>query len=115
VVDFLEQQRSLCSAHNNCAFVRVVGEDKVGLAIATLGKEPINGLKHPVTRNATGWYIWCGEAFSTAPDFFEPMCVDHLLEQLPGVATFLALPPGYKFLTTESYSDIWFDESLIKI
>jgi hypothetical protein len=52
----------------------------------------------PVTdeeRAATGWYIWCGEQLSDAPDFFKPLCVDHLLDALPVVADFLALPQAF--------------------
>jgi hypothetical protein len=73
----------------------------------------INGLRHPITEGTTGWYIWCGEQLAEAGDFFQPLCVDHLLDRMPAVADFLALPPGYRFLIHGTYRDIWFDEGLL--
>ena len=34
---------------------------------------PINGLRHRPERDTTGWYIWSGESFSEAEDFFVPL------------------------------------------
>ena len=33
---------------------------KLGIAMATPGKQPVNGLSHPPEAGACGWYIWCG-------------------------------------------------------
>ena len=93
----LTEQRKLCAAQV-CAFAPVSGDDKVGFASLTLGMKPVNGLRHPVSGDTTGWYIWCGETFSDAPDFFEPLCVDHLIEKLPLAANLLGLP-----LATDSW------------
>ena len=112
--DRREAQESLCKAQGS-AFMPVEGTDKVGLAVATLGLAPINGLRHPLSGDTTGWYIWCGEQFSESADFFYPICVDHLIEKLPSVADFLALPPGYRFLMADGYRDIWLDASLLQV
>jgi hypothetical protein len=96
-------QRSVCQIQD-CECVPVVRSDTVGVALETIGRRPINGLRHPVTyeeRAITGWYIWCGEQFSNAPDFFKPLCVDHLLDALPAVADFLACLQAFVFLPTE--------------
>jgi hypothetical protein len=93
----------------------VSGLDNVGFAFSTLGKNPLNGLRHPATSTTTGWYVWCGESLSDEADFFQTLCVDHLLERLPAVADFLALPPGYRFLSDGDYRDIWFDETLLGV
>jgi hypothetical protein len=93
--------------------VAVRGQDKAGLALSTIGMKPINGLRHPVTVGTTGWYIWCGETLSDTSDFFRPLCVDHLVERLPAVADLLGLPPGHRFLVTEEFLDVWFDQKLI--
>ncbi len=87
----MEEQRRICSTRG-CDFVPVTGDDKVGLALSTVGTEPINGLRHPVVGDTTGWYIWCGDRLSDSAEFFQPTCVDHLIEKLPGVTDFLALP-----------------------
>ncbi len=109
-----QSQRHVCLAQN-CQFVPASGQDKVGVALPTVGIKPINGLRHPPSPGATGWYFWCGETLSDAPDFFHPLCVDHLVEMLPLAAHLLGLPPGYRFLIADGYEDIWFDKSLFDV
>lgn len=86
---------------------------KVGIALGSLGKGTINGLRHPEVGDTNGWYIWCGE-FSTADDFFSPLHVEHLSEYLPAVVEYLDLPPGYRFLIDgNNFEDVWFDPALL--
>jgi hypothetical protein len=88
----------------------------VGLARGSLSAGwPINGLRHPETGQSNGWYIWAGETFSSAPDFFEPLCWEHLANLLPQVLDYLALPPGWRFLITPEYKDVWFDQNLLNL
>jgi len=47
--------------------------------------------------------------------FFQVLCIDHLMEKLPAVSEFLALPPGYRFLTNGIYQDVWFDGGLLQV
>ena len=107
-----EDCETLC-AQQGCRFVPAAGADNVGMAETTLGQLPVNGLRHPATKGATGWYIWCGEAFSEAGDFFSPLCVLHAVERLPEIDRFLGLPPGYRFLIHGDYVDVWFDATLL--
>ena len=86
--------------------------DKLGIAIETLGKQPINGLRHNPENGTCGWYIWCGEEMSEDPDFFKPLHVSHLAEYLPEIEQYLSLPPGYRFLVAEGYEDVWHDSQL---
>lgn len=76
---------------------------------------PINGLRHPFSDDTTGWYIWCGENFLDAPDFFDSLCVEHLIERLPPVSDLLGLSPGHRFLIADGYLDAWYDESLLQV
>lgn len=86
---------------------------KVGIALGSLGKGIIHGLRHPVTEDTNGWYIWCGE-LSTAEDFFSPLHVKHLVDYLPAVMEYLDLPPGYRFLIdSNDFKDVWFDNALL--
>jgi hypothetical protein len=90
-------------------------ESQVGIAMQTLGAQPINGLRNPIVQDRNGWFIWCGE-YSEDDDFFQPLHVEHLSEYLPQVLKYLSLPPGYRFLIDESgYEDVWFDESLLEV
>jgi hypothetical protein len=102
----------LCSQYG-CGSSPVGDQENVGVALTTLGQFPVNGLRHLTTNGSTGWYIWCGETFSEAPDFFTPLCVVHAIQRLPEIDRFLGLPPGYRFLTHGEYVDVWFDANLL--
>jgi hypothetical protein len=90
-------------------------ESKLGFALSTKGKSPVNGLRHPMVGETNGWYIWCGEGFSDDTEFFKPLHAAHFYEHYPEIAKFLGLPPGFRFLFTPGAVDIWFDESLLKV
>jgi len=94
-------------------YVPAPTELKLGAALATKGRLPANGLRHPPTAETCGWYIWWGEDFSTADDFFAPLCAKHVYEDFPEIAPLLGLPPGYRFLLAGNYVDVWFDASLL--
>jgi hypothetical protein len=76
---------------------------------------PINGLRHPLKDDTTGWYIWAGENFSSDPDFFEPVHVVHVIESVPIIAKYLGLAPGMRFLITDTHEDVWEDPALLLI
>ena len=48
------------------------------------------------------------------PTFFQPLCVDHLPEKCPLALRYLALPPGLRFLTDSDYSNVWYDDDLLR-
>jgi hypothetical protein len=106
-----ELQQRICHEHGR-EFVPCTAHSKLGLAIQTIGRTPINGLRHRPTADTNGWYIWAGE-YSNEADFFLPLHAKHLVERLPDVIRFLGLPPGSRFLLNGDYADVWFDESLL--
>jgi len=109
--------------HIQKAFCRELGtgydpappESILGFAVTTKGQLPINGLRHPPAGGTNGWYLWCGETYSPAPDFFVSTHAKHAYEDLPSVSKLLGLPPGYRFLAAGGTIDIWFDENLLKV
>lgn len=103
----LEQvQRMMCTKHG-ASFTPADSGLKVGLALDTLKLNPIYGVRESLVGDTTGWYIW-GGPHSDAPDFFQPVHVDHLADLLPIVLPFLGLEPGFKFITDQSgYEDVW--------
>ena len=107
-----ELQKEICKT-SGVSYFPTDPDSKLGFAIRTEGKVPINGLRHPPTGDTSGWYIWCGEEFSQDPDFFAPLHTRHLSERCPEAVRFLGLPPGSRFLAVEDYVDVWFDESLL--
>jgi hypothetical protein len=107
-------QRKTCEQHA-ASLVAAPPESKLGFALMTKGKMPINGLLHPVAGDTNGWYIWCGEEFSHDAKFFAPIHAGHFYEEYLEIASLLGLPPGYRFLFAPDYLDVWFDESLLKM
>jgi hypothetical protein len=105
-------RRQVCEKHG-CEYSPLLDQDTVGIALSTMGRIPVNGLRHPTSPGTTGWYIWCGETMSDAPDYFYPLCVEHLVKDLPIVSALLGLPPGFRFLIADSYIDVWYDKNLL--
>jgi hypothetical protein len=90
-------------------------DEKLGIALNTLERVPLNGLRHPREKGTCGWYIWGGTEFPRNDDAFSPMHVSHLTEYCPGAIPFLALPPGWRFLTDGDHVDVWQDRELLNI
>jgi len=107
----IEEQKEICNKHDVSVFIPD-DREKIGIALSTLGKEPVNGLRHPIEDGTCGWYIWCGEELSDDIDFFKPLHVKHISEYLPTIEKYLALPVGYRFIISGDYEDIWFDASV---
>ena len=106
-----KEQEMLCQKYNVSPSVPE-SDQKLGIALSTLSQKPINGIRHKIENGTCGWYIWGGEVLLEDPDFFKPLHVKHINEQLPIIQKYLALPVGYRFLVTESYEDVWFDSSI---
>src|SRR5450432_2309768 len=108
-----DSQKRLCAEYHVYP-VPAPLEIKSGFALATKGLQPVNGLRHYPENGTTGWYIWCGEAFSKNPDFFAPVHTSHIYESYPELKKLLGLPPGYRFLLDGDYLDVWFDPTLLE-
>ena len=109
-----ELQQAFCQEHKY-DFVPSPGDSKSGFAVSTRGRVPINGLRHPAAGDTNGWYIWCGEVFSEAADFFSPMHVQHIYEEYPELVRLFGLAPGYRFLVAGEYLDVWYDPLLLHV
>lgn len=87
---------------------------KLGIALASLHQQPIQGMRIALTETTNGWYLWCGE-LSDAADFFAPLHTEHVQDFLPAVLDYLDLPPGYRFIIdNNNYEDVWFDGALLE-
>jgi hypothetical protein len=113
--DARELQMRLCEKYG-VPLIDALPDMKVGVSPnVKSGLMPINGLRHPIQGDTTGWYIWAGEEPSADPDFFQPLHVAHLSEWCPLVLKFLGLPPGWRFLVADGYEDVWEDPSLLDV
>jgi hypothetical protein len=79
------------------------------------GELPLNGLRHPAEGDTCGWYLWAGETFSEAANFFNPLHISHLVDQHAEILRYLGLPPGWRFLIAGDHEDVWFDAALLEI
>jgi hypothetical protein len=104
-------QKAVCD-EQGAEFLPPVAGSRVGIAIETLGLQPLNGMRIDPERDTCGWYIWGGAEPSEADDFYKPMCVEHLADYCPAAMPFLALPPGWRFLTNGNHADVWYDATL---
>jgi hypothetical protein len=113
-MDYNKEQKLICERYGSSFYESPVLM-KVGISQNIKdGIWPINGLRHPLEGDTTGWYIWAGE-YSTDPDFFFPLHVEHLKEWCPKVLKYLGLAPGWRFLLANDYEDVWQDLSLLEI
>lgn len=108
------REKTVCECEN-VATVEPEPGSKLGLALNTLGQQPIHGLRIEPANGTNGWYIWCGGEMPDNEDFFSPLHIEHIDDYLPLVKKFLHLPFGYRFLIDDkNYEDVWFDQALIK-
>ncbi|HEV3431065.1 MAG TPA: hypothetical protein VG320_24565 [Paraburkholderia sp.] len=103
-----ERQRAICRKFGLDA---TPPETMVAMAIGTLGNMPVYGTRVPLPEGGNiSWFIHCGE-YSDAPDFYQPLHVEHLAQRLPRVLDYLALPPGARFIIDDQgYEDAWLGE-----
>ncbi len=113
-VQIEETQKAFCR-QSAAVYVPSPGDSKLGFALSTSERVPINGLRHPPQGDTNGWYLWCGESFSEDADFFQPLHTRHVYDEYPSITKLLGLPPGYRFLLAGEYLDVWYDSSLLNI
>jgi len=106
-------QESVCVRYES-AFVPPHDEDKLGVALATLGHPPLNALRHRPENGTCGWYIWGGD-FSQDPEFFQSLHVRHIVDYAPNLVPFLALAPGSRVLLAPGQLEVWHDPSLLTV
>jgi len=107
-------QRTFCICRDS-HYVPAGPASKVGFAISTIGKTPVNGLRHPPQGDTNGWYIWFGKEWSSAPYFFAPLHMAHLTKYCPEIIEYLGLKPGFRFLKAGDYLDVWYDAALLDV
>ena len=104
-----KQQRAVCKKYG-VEWVEADPFFAVGLAKnISATAMPLNGHRHPVKDDFTGWMIWSGEVDlpSQPVDYFERVHVHHLGDYCPAAIRFLGLPPGWSFMVAGDFEDVW--------
>ena len=109
-----ELQRRICEAYG-AEFTPPSPGSKLGIALQTMDRTPINAVRHQPRGTTCGWYIFAGDEWSDATDFYQPLCVEHMDEYCKIAQPLLALPPGWWFHTDgKGNYGASFDEILLK-
>jgi hypothetical protein len=108
-----EEQRRVCDRFRT-PYDPPPAESKVGVALQTIGAQPLNALRHPAKHGTCGWYIWWGNTLTEDPEFFQPLHVEHLPERCPELISYLALPPGWRVQLAPGHEDAWYDAKLLE-
>ena len=86
--------QAVCDRHG-ADFLITAPDAMIGVADNVgSGVLPLNGLRHRQGQTS-GWFVWAGEGFDEAPDFFKP-----------------PVPVGDSLTPTDG--DVWFDPSLLE-
>lgn len=106
----IEPQKKICEQYKS-EWKPINKKLKIGIS-ENYKLQQINGIRHSAEKGTTGWFIWFGE-YSEEPNFFKPMCAEHLLEINPKIVNYLGLEVGFRFLIDNNgYEDVWKDEKL---
>jgi len=116
MAETLEQlQRRICRTYG-ADYDPPPNNSRIGIAIQTLQQIPIKGCRIPPHGDVCGWYIFGGEEWSDDPDFYQPLCLEHLEDYCPFALPFICLPTGWGFITDgKGYIDVWFDEAFLRV
>src|SRR5262245_51384053 len=109
-----DEQRQVCDRFQAMWEPPSAGS-KVGIALQTIGLQPLNAMRHPPAGSTSGWYIWWGDTLNEDPDFFEPLHVEHLPERCPEALAYMALPPGWRIQLAPGHEDVWYDAKLLEV
>ncbi|MEK2600439.1 immunity protein Imm33 domain-containing protein [Burkholderia arboris] len=101
------QQEVICARYGLHA---VEPEDRVAVAISTLGRMPVYGTRISLSEGENvSWFFHCGE-YADAVDFYQPLHAAHLSTYLPLVLPYLRLPAGTRFIIDDAgYEDVWIE------
>ena len=106
-------QQSLCSQYGS-AFVPPGADSKVGIALASLTKAPLNACV-TLRREYPRLVYLAGKSLSQSPQFFQPLHVRLLAEYCPSLLPDLGLAPGWRVLAAGDQVDVWHDPELLEI
>lgn len=107
LAELILEQKLLCEEFGS-AYIEVSGDDIIAVAVQTLNKDPLVGIrKRSETEENVSWYIYGGE-LEEGTDNFETMTVRELQEIAPEVLPYLALDVGFRFMIDgDDYEDVW--------
>jgi hypothetical protein len=81
----------------------------VAITAGVVEGEPLEGVRYRPEARLSGWFLFAASySGDSDPDDFMLVHAHHLFEERPEIATFLALPVGWRFETGRP-GRAWFD------
>jgi hypothetical protein len=106
LAELIQEQKLLCEEFGS-QYIEVKGDDVIAVAVDTLQKEPLVGIRKKAESENVSWFIYGGELAADL-ESFEMMTVRELQDILPDVLPYLALDIGYRFMIDQDdYEDVW--------
>lgn len=107
-------QQDICKKYGS-EFFPVSDYEKVGISENVKhGARPLNGVRIVLEDGSSRWFIWGGEEMSKDKDFFLPLHYSHIGAWEKLLLPYLGLAPGWRFIITETYEDVWFDPDIAR-
>ena len=98
VIDIVRWQEETCRRFK-VGFTPAPGISRLGIGMDFReGAYPVNGMRSDADGDSSGGFIRSGTELSQDDDHFEALHVAHVQEICPEAMSYLALPPGWRFL-----------------
>lgn len=89
-------------------------DKKVAISAGVYEGDPVEGVRYPSPEHMSGWWLTT-DRYDGNIKSLNVVHLYHVTAARPDLARYLALPPGFRFSTSEAQAtDIWFDEKVAK-
>jgi hypothetical protein len=109
-VSYMKAQGDLCHKHD-AEFLVPFSHDYAIVSDGVLEGAPVEGARHPSLEGLSGWWFTT-ELFNGDIHTLRREHLYHITAKRPELAGYLALPPGYWFLSGQDGDNVSFDPSI---
>lgn len=108
----VKETQQECCRHYNADFMPLGDELLVVISEGVYeGNVPIEGVRYPSPDHMSGWWLTT-DGYNGDTDTLKTVHFHHIVEKLPEVAIYMALPFGYRFQLGGDEDCVWFDEDV---
>jgi hypothetical protein len=101
-----------CCEHYKAPFTPISAEQLVVISDGVYEREiPIEGVRYDSPSHMSGWWLTT-DRYNGDTDSLNTVHYRHILEARPEIATYMALPFGYRFKLGGNDEHVWFDETI---
>ena len=109
----IETQKRCCS-HYSTQFVPPSYNNMVVISDGVYeGGEPVEGVRYPSPPHMSGWWLTTNK-YNGDSRTLKTVHYQHIIEERPDLAIYMALPYGYRFMLGGEKDFVWFDVEIEK-